>query len=173
MWAVENRARYDLSRLGYPSDLTDEEWALVRSQTSEVPGRNVLVGKESGMDEKASKANRNHVVNGCYGTGDRLVEMLPMWPWPWKRGPRLPHPIHQKPEDPRLFSRKELLPKRVEPFQGQAHEVILTMIGGGCRGRHPRRRPGRRPGRRLRAFRFPVVGDILNAASVRTQETQA
>ena len=29
MRTVENRARYDRSRLRYPSDLTDEEWALV------------------------------------------------------------------------------------------------------------------------------------------------
>lgn len=29
MWTVENRARYDRSRLRYPSDQTDAEWALV------------------------------------------------------------------------------------------------------------------------------------------------
>ena len=29
MWTEENRARYDRSRLRYPSDLTDEEWALI------------------------------------------------------------------------------------------------------------------------------------------------
>src|SRR3974390_698192 len=29
MWTSENRGRYDRSRLRYPSDLTDEEWALV------------------------------------------------------------------------------------------------------------------------------------------------
>ena len=29
MWTVKNRKRYDRSRLRYPSDLTDEEWALV------------------------------------------------------------------------------------------------------------------------------------------------
>src|SRR5246127_402969 len=29
MWTAENRARYDRSRLRYPSDLTDEEWALI------------------------------------------------------------------------------------------------------------------------------------------------
>lgn len=29
MWTTENRARYDRSRLRYPSDLTDEEWALI------------------------------------------------------------------------------------------------------------------------------------------------
>ena len=29
MWTRMNRGRYDRSRLRYPSDLTDEEWALV------------------------------------------------------------------------------------------------------------------------------------------------
>src|SRR6266478_4894889 len=29
MWTNENRARYDRSHLRYPSDLTDDEWALV------------------------------------------------------------------------------------------------------------------------------------------------
>ncbi len=31
MWTVENRARYDRSHLRYPSDLTDEEWALAKA----------------------------------------------------------------------------------------------------------------------------------------------
>lgn len=30
MWTTENRARYDRSRLRYPSDLTDEEWAFIK-----------------------------------------------------------------------------------------------------------------------------------------------
>src|SRR3979490_3438726 len=29
MWTQENRGRYDRSKLRYPSDLTDDEWALV------------------------------------------------------------------------------------------------------------------------------------------------
>jgi transposase len=29
MWTTENRARYDRSRLRYPSDLTDAEWDLI------------------------------------------------------------------------------------------------------------------------------------------------
>lgn len=29
MWTTENRARYDRSRLRYPSDLTDEEWGII------------------------------------------------------------------------------------------------------------------------------------------------
>ena len=28
MWTTENRGRYDRRKLRYPSDLTDEEWAL-------------------------------------------------------------------------------------------------------------------------------------------------
>jgi len=30
MWTDENRGRYDRSKLRYPSDLTDEEWALIQ-----------------------------------------------------------------------------------------------------------------------------------------------
>ena len=29
MWTMENRTRYDRSRLRYPSDMTDAEWALI------------------------------------------------------------------------------------------------------------------------------------------------
>lgn len=29
MWTAENRARYDRSRLRYPSDVTDAEWTLI------------------------------------------------------------------------------------------------------------------------------------------------
>ncbi len=29
MWTAKNRGRYDRSQLRYPSDLTDDEWALV------------------------------------------------------------------------------------------------------------------------------------------------
>jgi transposase len=32
MWTQENRARYDRSKLRYPSDLTNEEWALVKPE---------------------------------------------------------------------------------------------------------------------------------------------
>jgi transposase len=29
MWSIDNRGRYDRSKLRYPSDLTDDEWALI------------------------------------------------------------------------------------------------------------------------------------------------
>ena len=32
MWTVENRARYDRSKLRYPSDLTDDEWTLANAE---------------------------------------------------------------------------------------------------------------------------------------------
>jgi len=31
MWTNENRARYDRSKLRYPSDVTDEEWAHIEA----------------------------------------------------------------------------------------------------------------------------------------------
>jgi hypothetical protein len=31
MWTNDNRARYDRSKLRYPSDLTDEDWPLISS----------------------------------------------------------------------------------------------------------------------------------------------
>ena len=30
MWTTKNRGRYDRSKLRYPSDLTDDEWAFVK-----------------------------------------------------------------------------------------------------------------------------------------------
>ena len=32
MWTTKNRSRYERSHLRYPSDLTDEEWALLEPQ---------------------------------------------------------------------------------------------------------------------------------------------
>ena len=32
MWTTKNRARYERNHLRYPSDLTDEEWALLEPQ---------------------------------------------------------------------------------------------------------------------------------------------
>ena len=49
MWTVENRARYDRSRPRYPSDQTDEEWALVRPQ---IP-RAKRGGNKRSVDERA------------------------------------------------------------------------------------------------------------------------
>lgn len=53
MRTVENRARYDRNRLRYPSDLTDEEWALFRPK---IP-RAKRGGNKRSVDERA-------VVNG-------------------------------------------------------------------------------------------------------------
>jgi hypothetical protein len=33
MWTNENRSRYDRSKLRYPSDVTDQEWALIAALT--------------------------------------------------------------------------------------------------------------------------------------------
>ena len=53
MWTNANRGRYDRSRLRYPSDLTDGEWALVEPLIP--PGRR-------GGDKRT--VNLREVVNG-------------------------------------------------------------------------------------------------------------
>ena len=62
MWTVENRARYDRSRLRYPSDLNDEEWAPVRPQ---IP-RAKRGGNKRSVDERAVVDGLMYVLSaGC------------------------------------------------------------------------------------------------------------
>src|SRR3982751_443555 len=53
MWTIENRARYDRSKLRYPSDLTDEEWSHVEPL--------IPPGKKGGGKRTV---NLREVVNG-------------------------------------------------------------------------------------------------------------
>lgn len=53
MWTAENRARYDRRKLRYPSDLTDEEWALVKPL--------IPPAKHGG---RKREVNEREVVNG-------------------------------------------------------------------------------------------------------------
>jgi len=53
VWTRQNRARYDRSKLRYPSDLTDDEWKLVEPL---IPPGN------SGGDKRT--VNMREVVNG-------------------------------------------------------------------------------------------------------------
>jgi len=53
MWTNGNRARYDRSKLRYPSDLTDEEWAVI--------GPLIPPAKRGGNKRRV---NEREVVNG-------------------------------------------------------------------------------------------------------------
>jgi transposase len=53
MWTVENRTRYRRDHLRYPSDLTDEEWALIEPL--------IPPGKPGGGKRRV---NMREVVNG-------------------------------------------------------------------------------------------------------------
>jgi len=53
MWTVENRGRYDRSKLRYPSDLTDAEWLLVKP---------LIPGAKRGGNKRT--VNVREVVNG-------------------------------------------------------------------------------------------------------------
>ena len=55
MWTNRNRARYDRSKLRYPSDLTDDEWTLVEAL--------IPPGKRGGGKRTV---NMREVVNGSH-----------------------------------------------------------------------------------------------------------
>ena len=59
MWTSRNRARYDRSKLRYPSDVTDEEWELI------VPL--IPPGKSGGGKRTVIM---REVVNGLIGTSN-------------------------------------------------------------------------------------------------------
>ena len=62
MWTNKNRARYDRSKLRYPSDLTDDEWKLVEP---------VIPPRKRGGDKRT--VIMREVVNGLmYHFVDRL-----------------------------------------------------------------------------------------------------
>ena len=64
MWTTENRARYDRSKLRYPSDLTDDEWALIEPLIP--PAKRG--GRERQKDERELVNGIMYVLStGCQG----------------------------------------------------------------------------------------------------------
>ena len=55
MWRVKNRPRYNRDHLRYPSDLTDEEWALVAPL--------IPPGKPGGGKRRVNLRDVVHVTN--------------------------------------------------------------------------------------------------------------
>jgi hypothetical protein len=94
MWTPENRPKYDRGKLRYPSDVTDEEWALI--------GPLIPPAKRGGnkrtIDERA-------VLNGVMSilsTGCRWQAALPggaaEGPAAEKHGARLPPALGCRPD---------------------------------------------------------------------------
>ncbi len=71
MWTPENRRRYDRSQLRYPSDLTDDEWALIAQ---------LIPPAKPGGSKRT--VNLREVMNGVMyvlGTGFRGSWNPPPW----------------------------------------------------------------------------------------------
>ena len=63
MWTTENRARYDRRKLRYPSDLTDEEWALIKPL---IPSAK-RGGNKRTVDERAVVNGLMYILStGCH-----------------------------------------------------------------------------------------------------------
>jgi len=86
MWTAENRPRYNRDKLRYPSDLTDEEWALV--------GPLIPPGKRGGGKRKVVMRNVVDGVMYILSTGcqwravpkdlpprSTLFDYLDLWSW--------------------------------------------------------------------------------------------
>jgi hypothetical protein len=78
MWTNKNRARYDRSKLRYPSDLTGDEWGLVEPL--------IPPGKTGGGERKV---NMREVVNGLHSLDRLSVARDPERPAAEKLGLRL------------------------------------------------------------------------------------
>ena len=83
MWTVENRARYDRIRLRYPSDLTDEEWALLKLEIR--PARRG--GNKRTVDVRAVVNGLMYVLSmGCQWRAipkDLPPRSTVNWDWDW------------------------------------------------------------------------------------------
>jgi hypothetical protein len=59
MWTAKNRPRYNRDKLRYPSDLSEEEWALVEPQIP--PGKRSTASITSSTSSAATKPNAKQV----------------------------------------------------------------------------------------------------------------
>jgi transposase len=62
MWTSKNRARYDRSKLRYPSDLTDDEWGLVEPL---IPPRKTGGGKRTVIMREVVNGLMYVLSTGC------------------------------------------------------------------------------------------------------------
>src|SRR5918995_82851 len=139
MWTAENRPKYDRSKLRYPSDVTDEEWAIIAPLIP--PAKRG--GNKRTIDERAVVDGVMYILStGCQGAA--LPKDLP----------------------PRSTVNDYL--RRREDGQGQEASCPCRHPGPADAGDHPRRRhPG--PRRRRAADGFAVRPLPLPAEAVRRQ----
>src|SRR5256886_14824774 len=97
MWTAQNRRRYDRSRLRYPSDLTDDEWAHVATLIPPAkPG-----GNKRSVDVREVMNGIMYILStGCQWRGvpkklpprSTLFDYLDLWSWGGPPG-RIHHPL--------------------------------------------------------------------------------
>ena len=71
MWTSKNRGRYDRSRLRYPSELTDEEWALVEPSHCAGQGAAAIKRRHVAVREVVNSLMYIHEAPGVSGGRDR------------------------------------------------------------------------------------------------------
>jgi transposase len=71
MWTAKNRGRYDRSKLRYPSDLTDDEWAHVEPliPPAKRGGNKRHVEVRETLPRTIRKRSSGQKCSRCIGTG--------------------------------------------------------------------------------------------------------
>jgi hypothetical protein len=75
MWTDEDRPRYNRVKLRYPSDLTDEEWALVETQRIERAYNDAFAGDALHAHERRTHPGRSG-QGGHFGSSGQAITAL-------------------------------------------------------------------------------------------------
>ena len=76
MWTSKNRARYDRSKLRYPSDLTDDEWGLVEPL---IPPGKTGGGKRTVIMREVVNGLMYILSTGCQWRASGFVDLPKRW----------------------------------------------------------------------------------------------
>jgi transposase len=82
MWTNQNRARYDRSKLRYPSDLTDDEWGLVEPLIR--PGK-TGGGKRTVIMREVVNGLMYILSTGCQWRAALAFKEAPQLPRHWRK----------------------------------------------------------------------------------------
>ncbi len=86
MWTSRNRARYDRSKLRYPSDLSDDEWALVAPL---IPAGKPCGGKRTVIMREVMNGLMHVLSTGCQWRAipkdlpprSTIYDYFDLWTW--------------------------------------------------------------------------------------------
>ena len=140
MWTTENRCRYDRDHLRYPSDLTDDEWALIQPHIP--PAKHG--GRRREVDERAVLNGILYVLStGCQWRAipkdlpprSTVHDYLDRWQWDGTLD-RVHHALYVQCREQagRAWAMKQTKARRRRSSTARASRARKKMLWGGRRG---------------------------------------